>query len=119
MKNPQRDNQSPKSPQKATNRYARRVSIFIASAIVLLALSTVFVVRLNTMHSQTIDRPISDVLNMADAHKLKAVQINGNDIFATSISGQTYHTIKEDGQPITDILRHDNVTVTVRSEEHT
>ncbi len=115
MKSPQRDNQSQKSPQKATNRYMRKASIVIGPVIALLALFTVYVIHLNTVHGQTIDKPISDVLNMADAHKLKAVQISGNDIFATGTSGQTYHAIKEDGQPITNILRHDNVTVTVDS----
>src|SRR2546422_4948735 len=40
-------------------------------------------------------------------HQLKSVTISGNDVFATSISGQQYHALKEDGQTVTEIFRHD------------
>jgi cell division protease FtsH len=59
------------------------------------------------------DRPISDVLNMADHHQLKSVTLSGNEVFATSKTGQQYHAIKEDGQAVTEIFRHDGVTVNI------
>src|SRR5450631_3433690 len=52
------------------------------------------------------ERPISDVLNMADSHVLKSVTLSGVDVFATDKSGQHYHAVKEDGQSVTEIFRH-------------
>ena len=59
------------------------------------------------------DIPVSDALNMAEHHQLKSVTLSGNEIFATSISGTQYHAVKEDGQPVTEIFRHNGVTVNV------
>jgi cell division protease FtsH len=65
----------------------------------------------------TIDKPITDVLNMADQHRLKSVSISGNEILATGTNGQTYRAFKEDGQTVTDIFRRDGVTVTIDSSQ--
>lgn len=61
------------------------------------------------------EKPISDVLNMADKHMLKAVTISGDDITATGVNGQTYHAIKEDGQSVTEVFRRDGVAVSIDS----
>ncbi len=86
-------------------------------ALVLLAVlfGGLIVLRaVNVSFGQTIqDRPVSEVLNLADRHQLKSVTISGNELTATSISGQQYHAYKEDGQAVTDIFRHDGVAVTV------
>ncbi|MFL5694440.1 MAG: ATP-dependent zinc metalloprotease FtsH [Ktedonobacteraceae bacterium] len=67
----------------------------------------------------TIDKPITDVLNMADHHKLQSVVINGNDIVATGTNGQKYHAYKEDGEIVTDILRRDGITVSIDNGQST
>ena len=67
----------------------------------------------NFSHFNVQERPISDVLNLADQHVLKSVTINGNDIFAVDIKGQHYHAVKEDGQSVTEIFRHDGVVVSI------
>jgi cell division protease FtsH len=67
----------------------------------------------NMSHYNTLEKPISDVLNLADQHVLQSVTINGNDIYAVNRNGQHYHAIKEDGQSITEIFRHDGVTVNI------
>ncbi|GCE13212.1 ATP-dependent zinc metalloprotease FtsH [Tengunoibacter tsumagoiensis] len=59
------------------------------------------------------ERPISDVLNMADQHQLKSVTLNGNEVTATNRSGMRFHAMKEDGQSVTDIFRRDGTTVTI------
>ena len=59
------------------------------------------------------ERPITDVLNMADSHQLKTVSLSGNDVVATAKNGQQYHAIKEDGQAVTEIFRRDGVAVSI------
>ena len=67
----------------------------------------------NMSHYNTLEKPISDVLNLADQHVLQSVTINGNDIYAINRNGQHYHAVKEDGQSITEIFRHDGLTVNI------
>jgi len=67
----------------------------------------------NMSHYNTLEKPISDVLNLADQHVLQSVTINGDDIYAINRNGQHYHAVKEDGQSITEIFRHDGVTVNI------
>ena len=120
MKIPQRDNQHSKSTRKVANkaaRFRRHRTLFVLFTLgtVLFVILLVYLVSSTVYHGQAIDKPISDVLNMADHHQLKSALISGNDVFATSTTGRTYHTFKEEGQTITDILRHDNVAVTIDS----
>ena len=71
-------------------------------------------------HGSTVqDKPISDLLNMADRHQLKAVLINGNDLVATGAKGQQYHALKEEGQAITETLRRDGVAVSIDNGQRT
>lgn len=62
-------------------------------------------------------RPISDVLDMADRHQLKSVVLSGDSVTATGINGMQYTSFKEDGQSVTEILRHDNVQVSIDNGE--
>ena len=120
MKIPQQDNQEPKGQQKATKKRSRIVRYAISASLILLGafligLVLVRVAGVTFGHDNTVDKPISDVLNMADQHKLKSVSITGNEVLATSITGQKYHAYKEDGQTVTDVFRHDGVAVTIDS----
>jgi cell division protease FtsH len=60
-----------------------------------------------------LERPISDVLNMADHHLLRSVILSGNDVTATDRKGQQFHATKEDGQAVTEIFRRDGVIVNI------
>jgi cell division protease FtsH len=80
--------------------------IFLAIAGYRLVLHTTGIAAVQT-------RPISDILNMADRHQLKSVLLNGNDVTATSITGQQYHAVKENGLEVTNLLRRDGVVVSV------
>jgi len=123
MERPQQDNQEPKKPKsqgapKAAKKRTRLVrwgipAFLILLGLVLLGVALVNVVNVANGHASAQDRPISDVLNLADHHQLKSVTINNNDIYATGTNGQQYHAVKENGQTVTDEFRHDGVSVTV------
>ena len=120
MKIPQHDNQDPKPPQKVTKKNVHLYRYGIAALFVLLGLTILGFVVIPMVsstfgHDNTVDKPISTVLNMADQHVLKSVLISGNDVFATGMNGQKYHAVKEDGQTVTDVFRHDGVSVSVDS----
>ncbi len=107
-------------PQKLTKKNSRafRYSVaafFIVLGFIILGLVAIPIGYVTIGRDNTVDKPISDVLNMADAHKLKSVFISGNDVLATGITGQKYHAVKEDGQTVTDVFRHDGVAVSVDS----
>ncbi len=121
---PQEDNQEPKSPEKATRKRSRLVRYSVSAFLVLLGALLLGFVALRIVNAtiardSVVDKPISDVLNMADQHKLKTALIQGNEVFATSSTGQKYHAYKEDGQTVTDTLRHDGVAVTIDSGQNT
>src|SRR5690242_16410106 len=102
--NPKTSNTSPKMSkmQKLLVRY--RATALIVLGVLLLVIAGVRFANI-TMGAVSIqDRPISDLLNMADHHQLKSVTISGSDVLARSITGKQYHAVKEDGQPVTEIL---------------
>lgn len=124
METPQPDNQepkdpnSPRTPQKATKKRDMLVRFGIPALVVLMGILLVGivvarVVSNNMSRPNTQEKPISDVLNMADRHVLKSVTISGNDILAIDTQGQRYHAVKEDGQSVTEIFRRDGVTVNI------
>ena len=124
MEMPQPDNQepkdtnSPRTPQKTTKAWALLYRFGVPAIVVLMGILLVGIVAArivssNNSHSNTLEKPISDVLNLADHHVLKSVTISGNDIFAIDTKGQHYHAVKEDGQSVTEIFRRDGVIVSI------
>src|SRR5437762_2276731 len=123
MEMPQHDNQEPREPnstrssQNASKKRNILIRLSIPSLVVLLGAAVLGVIIFRVVsgmsHVNTIEKPISDVLNLADHHKLTSVTINGNDVVAIDIKGQHYHASKEDGQPVTEIFRRDGVTVNI------
>lgn len=127
MKLPRQDDQESKgpTPQKATKkktsrlvRYGTPIALAVLGVIVL-GFLVMRVANVTFGRDNTIDKPITDVLNMADHHKLQSVVINGNDIVATGTNGQKYHAYKEDGEIVTDILRRDGITVSIDNGQST
>ncbi len=124
MKTPQPDNQEPKdpnsqrSPRKATKKRSLLVRFGIPALIALMGILLVGIVvaRIvsgNMSRFNTLEKPISVVLNLADRHELTSVTISGSDVLAVDTKGQHYHAIKEDGQSVTEIFRRDGVTVNI------
>ena len=120
MKPPQQNNRDPKSTQKASRKYSRLIRYGVSAFFILLGIGILGFVALRVGYftagrNSTVDKPVTDVLNMADQHKIKTVSISGNQILATGTNGQKYRAFKEDGQTVTDIFRHDGVSVTIDS----
>src|SRR5450432_3927379 len=72
--------------------------VLILVGVVLIGFAVFRLVGANPGGASAQERPISDVLNMADSHALKSVTLSGSDVFATGKSGRQYHAVKEDGQ---------------------
>src|SRR5579883_2989092 len=111
--NPKTQNTSPKMAkmQKLLLRY--RVAVLVMLGVLLLLVAGIRFVSITVGGDSLQEKPISDLLNMADHHQLKSVTISGSDVLARSSAGNQYHAVKEDGQPITEILRRDGVTVNI------
>ncbi|HLG60339.1 MAG TPA: ATP-dependent zinc metalloprotease FtsH [Ktedonosporobacter sp.] len=111
--NPKTQNTSPKMAkmQKLLLRY--RVAVLVMLGVLLLLVAGIRFVSITVGGNSVQEKPISDLLNMADHHQLKSVTISGSDVLARSSAGNQYHAVKEDGQPITEILRRDGVTVNI------
>lgn len=124
MEIPPKDNRgTTKSTSKITKkrnlitRYLIPIAIIIL-AVVLLVFAGVRLVNLTVGGTSVQDKPISDVLNMADRRRLKLITIDGNDVYATSKTGQQYHSVKEDGLALTDEFRKDGVSINVDNSQH-
>ncbi len=123
MEIPPKDNRgTTKSTSKTTKKRNLVTRYIIPMAIIIVAVSLlVFAgirwVSLTVGGTSIQDKPISEVLNMADHHQLKLLSINGNDVYATSKKGQQYHTVKEDGLALTNELRKDGVSVSIDNSQ--
>ncbi len=118
-----RETRKSSSSQKQAKKRSIIARYGIPAALVLLgvALLTFAVVRLvNITVGGPVaqEKPVSDVLNMADHHQIRSVTLNGNDVLAMGIKGQQYHAVKEDGQPVTEIFRHDSVMVNIDNAQN-
>jgi cell division protease FtsH len=126
MEMPQHDNQDPeqhtaKRPRRSARPKASRRRRWLyrcgiaTCALLLLALVGFFAFDLmgSTKHVDVEQRPISDILNMADQHLLRSVTVSGSTITAIGRGGQRYQSTKEDGQAVTDAFRKDGVSVSV------
>ncbi len=98
--------------RKLVARYALAMGLIIVGVACLAAVG-MRLVHFTLSGPAVQDRPISSVLDMADQHQIKTVTITGNDIVAQSVTGTRYHTVKEEGQPVTELFRHDGVAVSV------
>ncbi len=104
--------------RNAVVRYGIAVTCVLAG-ILLLVLAITHTLNLSLSSATVQEKPISDLLNMADHHQLKSVTINNtNDVVATDLKGQQYHALKEEGQSVTEILRHDGVSVSIDNGQH-
>ncbi len=115
---PNSRNSVPKTTKKRSflARYSIPI-VFVLIGVLLLTIAGVRFFSLTTAAVSVQERPISDVLNMADRHQLKSVALNGNDITATDFAGRQYHAVKEDGASVTELFRHDGVAVNIDSSQ--
>src|SRR5690349_12728049 len=113
-----KDTNSRSSIPKATRkrgvavRYVLPIA-FVVFGVILLVVTGVRFASVTSGTPTVQEQPISDVLNMADHHQIKSVAINNNDVNATGINGQQYHAVKEEGQSVVEIFRHDGASVNI------
>jgi cell division protease FtsH len=127
MEMPSQNNPEPSGPNSSQKTSRKRSLIaryrvpvlIVLGAIILSAIMVVRILNIGIGASNTQDKPISVVLNMADQHGLKSATISGDDVNVISTTGQHYHAVKEDNQSITDELRRDGVTVTIDNGQST
>ncbi len=133
MEMPQHDNQDPEQKIPETPRHSAKPGISKRRALVyryglmtfaiLLLIALLSVVAVNVVNGMNRvnvqEKPISNVLNMADQHQLKSVSLNGDDVNAIGINGQHYHAVKEDQMAVSEIFRRDGVVVTVDTGQDT
>ena len=90
----------------------RRLLVLGAFAFFVFCLGVAILVRRDATPGPT-TIPVSQMLNLADQHKIDRVTITNNTLLATAKSGQQYLATKEDQQTVTEELRRDGVTVNV------
>ena len=98
--------------RSAIVRYSIPIGLVLIG-VLLLALAGLRIINVSAGGPVAQERGISDLLNMADHHQLKTATISGNDVNATGLQGQQFHAIKEDGQPVSELLRRDGVAVSI------
>ena len=122
-----KDNRESTKPQSLLRKTLRKRSVLrygigvtlVLASILLLALAMTHTLSFSLSSATVQEKPISDLLNMADHHQLKSVTINNNnDVIATGLKGQQYHALKEQGQSVTEILRRDGVSVSIDNGQH-
>ena len=123
-----KDNHESTKPQSASRKTSKKrnavvrysiAAAFVLAGILLLVLAITHTINLSLSSAAVQEKPISELLNMADHHQLKSVSIsNINDVVATGVKGQQYHATKEDGQAVTEILRRDGVMVSIDNGQH-
>ena len=133
MEMPQHDNQDPEQhipetprpsakpriSQKRALVYRYGTAAFVALLLVALVSFAIISVAKGMNHVNVQEKPISTLLNMADQSQIRSVSLNGNDVNAIGFNGQHYHAVKEDGQPVTELFRHDKVIVSIDTGQDT
>lgn len=124
-----KDNRESTKPQSVSHKTSKKKNVvvrysiaatLVLAGILLLVLAITHTINLSQSGAIVQEKPISDLLNMADHHQLKSVTLNNtNDVVATGLKGQLYHATKEDGQAVTEILRRDGVSVSIDNGQHT
>ncbi len=117
-----KDSRESSKPQSSSRKTLKRETVARYGLAVTLALAGILLLVLAGTHTLSLslnsttvqEKPISELLNMADRHQLKSVTVNNNnDVTATGLQGQQYHALKEQDQSITEILRRDGVAVNI------
>jgi cell division protease FtsH len=105
---PSKPPKTPKTPNPSPLRRQRALALIIIGAALLAATAVFAVLGLaahgssdTTVHQSS----ISQILALADQHKLKSATLAGNTVTVTTNDGQQYVATKEDGQQLTGYLR--------------
>ncbi|MGZ3666783.1 MAG: cell division protein FtsH, partial [Ktedonobacterales bacterium] len=89
-------------------RRRRAIALALIGSALLVATIVLAIFTMSAHGQSTPDvhqTDISQVLSLADQHKLRSAVIAGNLVTVTATDGQQYSATKEDGQPLTQYLR--------------
>lgn len=120
---PETNSKSRSSSTPKTSRRRRLLlrfaipAVLVLAGVLLLTLAATRLINVTISGTTTQEKPISELLNMADQHELKSVTITGNDVTVTNRAGKQFHAVKEEGQTVTDLFRRDGVAVSVESNQ--
>jgi cell division protease FtsH len=108
------ESKAPKSPKLPPTSPRMRAllllgALVLTSAIIFVALALAGRTSGPVIHQTS----ISQVLGMADQHRLKSATLDGNTITVMAKDGKEYSATKEDGQSLTQYLRDRGVQVSV------
>ncbi|MFI5274887.1 MAG: ATP-dependent zinc metalloprotease FtsH [Ktedonobacterales bacterium] len=118
---------SPKSPKSPKSPHGRSLfallrerpllgaAVIALSAMLVAAVVTGITISASGHSAPTHQVGISQVLTLADQHKLRSVAIKGDEVTAKGTNGQIYVATKEDGQTLTTLLMDHGAAVTVEA----
>src|SRR5690349_1717193 len=99
---PPKTPKTPKSPKQASLRQRRAIALAVVGSALLVATIVLAILTISTRGQSTAadmyQTDISQVLSLADQHKLRSAVIASNLITVTTTDGQHYSATKEDGQ---------------------
>ncbi|MGO8948725.1 MAG: ATP-dependent zinc metalloprotease FtsH [Ktedonobacterales bacterium] len=105
---------SPSHKQQASSWHNLRIMVPVLVATMLLVGLVLFVVSTHQQSNPVVhETSISQVLSLADQHKLRSASIDDDTVTVTTSNGQRYSATKEDGQILTQYFRDRGVDVSV------
>ena len=115
-------NKPPKSPQKPERRSPpwqnpRLIVLAIVAAAMFVGLIAVLIYTHQPTGPVVEQTSISQVLTLADQHKLRSASIDSNTVTAVTTNGVHYSATKEDGETLTQYFRDRGVNVSVAATD--
>jgi cell division protease FtsH len=115
-------NKPPKSPQKPERRSPpwqnpRLIVLAIVAAAMFVGLIAVLIYTHQPTGPVVEQTSISQVLTLADQHKLRSATIDSNTVTAITTNGVHYSATKEDGETLTQYFRDRGVDVSVTATD--
>ncbi|MFZ1468065.1 MAG: ATP-dependent zinc metalloprotease FtsH [Paracoccaceae bacterium] len=94
---------------------ARNIAFWVVLLVLILLLFNTFSGGQSTLSARTLS--YSDFVKMVDTDKIRSVTLDGERVVLLGTDGNTYTTIKPDGEPITDKLLAKGIDVKVTAQQ--
>ncbi|MEI4472547.1 ATP-dependent zinc metalloprotease FtsH [Frigidibacter sp. MR17.24] len=94
---------------------ARNIAFWVVLFLLILALFNLFSGGQSTMNARTLS--YSEFINRVDNGEVASVRLDGEQVILRGKDGQTYTTVRPEGEELADKLISQNVEVTVEKQE--
>ncbi|MEI4487703.1 ATP-dependent zinc metalloprotease FtsH [Frigidibacter sp. MR17.14] len=94
---------------------ARNIAFWVVLFLLILALFNLFSGGQSTMNARTLS--YSEFINRVDSGEVASVRLDGEQVILRGKDGQTYTTVRPQGEQLADKLIAQNVEVTVEKQE--